>query len=355
MSFSALALPSLDGIPSRYTVQSGDAFIRPFALALLDNGVITEADLARRPSSEIVLCSKALTRNWGEITGQLTRFDWNLRIEQDQHRALDGFYWQSSRETDPDAVWALIGTQQGPFSCAQVCVGPAIEYLESLRRGLGQTVLAALYDVLDLLPLVCTTRVAIGIAEYTYWQGYDNEEDAIDEAMAVYGASSKDELLANNEFVTARQIYGRMPRWVRQPKRALSRARVERAAKPDAFAQAVVKALDELWQVLQWCGPFADLSSPDAGAELVDFSLIVRWSEDDSVGRIIGDYGHYAAEGDHIPAASVTGLRLSDRSISTWLQQMRATAMLARAAERVLDLLGSMEFEQQQTLVRVFA
>ncbi|MGQ7939106.1 PRTRC system protein F [Paraburkholderia sp. D1E] len=355
MSFDAISLPSLDGIPSRFTVQSGDAFARPFALSLLDNGVIAEADVARRPSSEIALCSKALTRNWREITASLTRFDWRLRIEQDQHRALDGSYWQSCRQTDPDVVWALLGTNQGPFSCGQVCIGPAIEHLEGLRRGLGQTVLSALYDVLDMLPLVCTTRMAISIAEYTYWHGHSDEDEAFREALFYHDVKTKEELTEVSDFVTHKQIYGRMPKWVRRPERVLSRAQVQRAAKPDAFAQAVVSAMDELWTVLRFCGPFADHSSPDAGAELVDFTLILRWSEDDSIGRIIDDYGHYAAEGDHISAASVSGLRLSDRSISDWLQKMRASALLAAAAERVLDLLGSMEFEQQRTLVRVFA
>ncbi|MDR3386900.1 MAG: PRTRC system protein F [Rudaea sp.] len=355
MSFSSIALPSLDGIPPRYVVQTGDAFARPFALSLLENGVISEADVSRRPSSEIALCAKALTRRWGEITEDLTRFDWHLHIEQDQYRVAGGNHWPSSREANPNLIWARLGTRHGPFSCGQVCVGPALEHLEGLRAGFGQTVLAALYDALDLLPLVCTTRAAISIAEFTYWQGISDESAAIKEALMYYGVASKKELLSETDFVTHSQIYGRIPKWVWRPNRTLSRAQLERAARPDAFARAVLIAMDELWQVLRWCGPFADLSSPDAGAELIDFTLILRWTEDDSIGRIIDDFGHECAQGDCIEAAAITGLRLSDNSISTWLQQMRATAMLAGAAERVLNLLGSKEFEQQRTLVRVFA
>jgi PRTRC genetic system protein F len=354
MSFSAIALPSLADVPTRYTVQSGHAFALPFALSLLRNGLIAETDIARRPTSEIALCAKALTRNWHDITARLTRFDWHLRIEQDQYGEWDGAYLGASRDANPDVVWALLGTYDGPFSCGQVCVGPAIEYLEGLRRGLGQTVLAALYDVLGMLPLVCTTRMAISIAEYTYWHGHDNEKDAFEEAMFYHDVKTKEELAETTDFVTEKQIYGRMPKWAKHAARKLSRAQVQRAAKPDAFAQAVIDAMDELWTVLLFCGPFADHSSPDAGAELVDFTLIVRWSDDDSVGRIIDDYGHYAAEGDHIPAASVTGLRLSDRSIPEWLQMMRATSLLAAAAERVLDLLGSVS-ERAKTLVQVLA
>ncbi|MGF6976385.1 PRTRC genetic system protein F [Paraburkholderia sp. JPY465] len=355
MSTSAVALPSLAHVPARYTAQSGVAFARPFALSLLDSGLITEADIARRPASEIALCAKVLTRNWREITSRLTRFDWHLRIEQDQCRGSDGIYWGYSREADPDIVWALLGTHDGPFSCGQVCVGPSVEHLENLRRGFGQTVLAALYDVLDMLPSVCTTRTAIRIAEYTYWHGCSDEEEAFREALFYHDVKTKEELAETTDFVTHAQVYGRMPKWVREPRRVLSRAQLQRAARPDAFAQSVIEAMDELWTVLTFCAPFADHSSPDAGADMIDFTLIVRWTEDDSINRIIDDYGHYAAEGDHIPAASVTGLRLSDRSITEWLQSMRSTALLAAAAERVLDLLGSMEFEQQRTLVRVFA
>lgn len=355
MSFAALALPSLDGVSPRYTVQSGDTFVRPLALSLLDNGVIGECDAVRRPTSEIALCAKALSRHWREITANLTMFDWQLRIEQDQYGSSEGSYWRSYRPRDPDVLWALIGTLGGPFSCRQICVGPAIDHLEKLRRGFGQTVLAAVYDVLHMLPRVCTTSTAIGIAEYTYWHGYSNEQDAFKEALFYHDVKTKQELAEVSDFVTHEQMYGPMPNWARQPERVLSRAQLERAAKPDAFAKSIIDAVDELWTVLSFCAPFANHSSPDAEAELVDFTLILRWTEGDSLGRILDDYGHYAAEGDYIPAASVCGLRLSDRSISDWLKKMRASALLAAAVERVLGLLGSREFEEQRTLVRVFA
>jgi|GEM_PF-4088985 len=354
MSFAALSLPSLADVPASFTVGSCDAFARPLALSLLNNGVIGESDIARRPSSEIALCARALTRNWRDITAPLTRFDWHLTIEQDQFREWDAFY-PASRAANPSIIWALIGTQHGPFSCGQVTIGPAIEHLEGLRKGFGQTVLAALYDVLDILPLVCTTSSIIGIAEYIYWHGWSSEEEAFKEALFYHDVKTKEELAEVSDFVTEKQIYGRMPKWARQPVRRLSRGQLHRAAKPDAFAQSVINAMDELWTVLTFCGPFADQSSPDAEAERMDFTLIVRWSDDDSVGRILDDYGHYSAEGDHIAKASVTGLTLADRSIADWMQRMRGTALLAAAAERVLDLLGSMEFETQRTLVRVFA
>jgi PRTRC genetic system protein F len=351
MTFDAIALPSLDGIPASYMLRDEGDFARPLALSLLNNELIGAEDIVRRPASENALCSKALTRHWREIIARLTLFDWQLSIEQDQY--ANGEYWASNRFADKDQVWALIRTENGPFSCQQVCVGPAMEWLEGLRRGFGQTVLAALYDVLYALPLVCTTRTSILIAESTYWCGYDTEKDAAQELMMMNDVHTMDDLRTTCNFVTRKEIYGSMPRWARAPRRVLSRRQIERVAHADGYARRVVDAMDELWTVLKFCGPFPDFSSKDTEAELIDFTLLVRWTEGDSAGRILDDYGHYVCDGDYVNAASVTGLHLSDRTIPDWLQQMRSVALLAAAAERVLTLLGSRAFEAQQTLIRV--
>lgn len=356
MSFDAFAIPHLDGIPARYVVPTADTFLRPLALSMLNDGLVDASDIARRPPSTMALCTKVLTRHWHAITEPLTLFDWHLRIEEDK---FSNAMWAPRREKHPaPTAWAAIKTERGPISCSQVCVGPAVEWLEGLRKGLGQTILAALYDVLRMLPLVCTTETTIAIGQYTYWQGYDNEEDAMAELVQLHDCT-REELLDSDHFITQRGLYGPMPTWAANPTRVLSRTQVNRAARGDRFATQVLEAMDELWTVLTFCGPFPDLSTNSAGAELIDFTLIVRWSDDDSTGRVLDDYGHFACEGDYIDAASVTAIALDDQTLDTsladWLQKMRAAAMLARAAERVLALLGSREFEQQRLLVRVFA
>lgn len=352
MTNQALALPSLDGIPAYYTVPVADSFLRPLALSMLNDGMITAADVARRPSSMMSLCTKALTREWQRVASRLSLFQWNLRLEEST--SSQNFRWRKD-ENDPKA-WALITTNQGPVSAAIVCVGPAVEYLEKLRAGLGQTILAALYDVLDMLPSVCTTTTIIGMGQYSYWHGWDNEEDAIKELLVLHDCT-REELLTSSEFITHKEMFGPMPDWAAKPERVLNRAQINSAARGNPFASDIVDAMDELWTALTFCGPFPDLSDSHVDADLIDFSLIVRWTENDSAGRIIDDYARYAYEGDYIEAASATPIRVTDgcghASLKEWLQKMQSAALLAGAAERVLTLLG--EHAEARTLVRMFA
>ncbi|RDU99182.1 PRTRC system protein F [Trinickia dinghuensis] len=350
MSFNPITLPSLAEIPARYVIQSRESFTRPLAKALLDNGLIEAGDIVRVPTSEGALCADVLSRYWAEITRDLSMFDWQLRIGQNQYSRS----WNGDLSTEDGKAFVFIHTTGGPVSCGTISIGGAMKYLEGLQRGFGQTILSALYDVLGMLPLVCTTRDTIGIGQHVYWQGYGNEKDAIEELTACYDCTEK-ELLDQHEFVSRKEMFGPMPQWAAHPKRRLPRRMIDRVSGYDHFANTVVQAMDELWTVLTFCGPFPELSSPDLYADLLDFTLIVRWDEHDSTGRIIDDYMHFACEGDYIEAASVSTLDLSDLSISKWLQGILATAKLARAAERVLDLLGSNEYEEQRSLVRVFA
>src|SRR5262249_50539473 len=147
-----------------------------------------------------------------------------------------------------------------------------------------------------------------------------------DEAMLWHGVETREDLFEQTDFVSHSEFYGDMPRWVAAPQRVLTARKTQLAAGKDGFARAVVDAMDDLWEVLTTAGPFADVSSPDAGADLVDFNVLVRWRDDDSVGRVIDDYCHHAGEGDYIEASSVTALSIIDDSIADWLQQMHATA-----------------------------
>jgi PRTRC genetic system protein F len=351
VSFDAFALPALDGIPARYAVGGAPSFGRALGLALLDNDLVDKADVRRRPPSDAAFCYTTLKRHWDEITRGLSIFDWNLAIEENPFGC--GRAWHDGALQYPGKVWAHIKTPDGPVSCATVCVGGAVRYLEGLQRGFGQTILSALYDVLNLLPRVWTTDTMISIGQYIYWNGCVREKDAIQEAMAFNDCATEQELMENHEFVTRRQLFGNMPQWAARPQRRLPRRMIDQVAAYDGFASMVVNAMDELWTALQFCGPFPDLRSNETYGELLDLALIVRWDDDDSTGRIVDDYLQYSGEGDYIGAGAVCGIELDDRSLSRWLDGMRSAAILAQAAERVLDLLGSREYEEQRLLVRV--
>jgi len=343
MTFAPLALPSLADLPGVYTIRSGESFSHPLALSLLHSGVITEADVRQRPKSELALAQAALSRRWEQITAGMNLFDWNLRIEQ----APEHGYPQYLEEH----LWALIQTGGGPVTCAVICIGRAMEKLESVRAGLGQTVLATLYDAFRMLPTVCTPRYVLGVAEYLYWYGESDEDEAIKQALDMGGYDTVEELLASEDFFTRDKFFSEMPEWAAQPRRTLTRRQIQLAAGRDPFVREIVDAMDAVWNIVRFYGPFADVRSEDVGADLIDFGLLVRWSEDDMVGRVLDDFLHHAQEGDYVIASSVTPLKIVGADMADWLKRMESTGMLAKAVERVLSLLA--DFQEPRTLVRV--
>ncbi|WP_144154510.1 PRTRC system protein F [Paraburkholderia sp. BCC1885] len=348
MSFAPLAVPSLDDVPGSYTINSGESFSYPLAVSLLESGVIGAEDLTRRPRSELALATTALSRHWNRITEGMQLFDWNLRLEQ----GLGGFFAEMPKFTDQ--VYALIQTDRGPVSCQHVCIGGAIAALEGVGEGLGQTVLAALYDACSMLPTVCTPERTFWLASYTYWCGEIDEDLAIEEAMALHDCKSREELIDTFDFFTPTKFFAEMPRWAATPKRVLSRAQVRRAAGRDEFASEVVDAMDTVWGIACHYGPFAEVGTAGAGLDAIDFALIIRWKEDDVTDRVVDDFLQYVSDGDCLIASSATPLKIEGGDIAKWLKEMGATALLAKAVERLLSILGREEF-QTRTLVRVFA
>lgn len=347
MTFAALALPTLETVPAAYAIRSGESFVRPLALSMLDSGVIVEADVLRRPKSEAALVAEALTRRWAHITENMHIFDWNLRIEQ----APEGYV--HDRNKSPDHFWAIIQTSGGPITCKEVCIGGAMQALEAVRKGLGQTVLAALSDALRMLPTVCTPGYTLGLAEYMYWYGESNEAYAIEEAMALHDCKTREDLLTTTDFFTRSQFFEGMPEWAALPRRVLTRNQIARAANSDPLAREVVDAMTTIWGIACHYGPFADLRSEDIGADLVDFGLVLRWAEDDVTGRVIDDFGHSATEGDYVEGSSVTPLKIVGNDLADWLKHMEATALLAKSVESLLTIFMRDEFAAPKKLIRV--
>ncbi|MGX7004156.1 PRTRC system protein F [Caballeronia sp. KNU42] len=349
MTFSALSLPSLAGIPGTFTVPTESSFARPFLISLIDSGTVTEADIERHSKSERSIAKAALSRKWNDLTEGMTVFDWRLRIEQQAQSPHYG------RPQDLEVLWAVIHTTEGPVSCAELCIAGPMTKLERVREGLGQTVLATLYDAFRMLPNICTPLWAVGFAEYLYWYGHDNEKDALEEAAEMAGCSSVDEYLKDNEFFTRDQFFNGMPEWAAFPKRVLTRRQVQLCAKRDAYAMAVFEAMESLWNIVRFYGPFADVQSADAGADLVDFTLFVRWDHNDAMARVLDDYLQHAGEGEAVVAASVTPINVVGGDLAEWLNRMTSTALLAKAVERVIGLFNKDEVQPAKALLDVFA
>ncbi|VWB76798.1 hypothetical protein BLA6993_03631 [Burkholderia lata] len=347
MSFAPLAIPSLDDVPASYTIGVGRTFARELTLSLLDTHVITAADLEKRPGSELELASRALSRRWTQLTDGMRYFDWQLHVDPQP----EGSFYGSP--VMADTLWASIRTTDGPVSCRHVYIRDGIQALEQVRVGLGQTVLATLYDAFRMLPVSITPSYALGIAEYLYWYGEYDESAALEEMMAAYDVTSVDELRSVTDVFTRSQFFAAMPEWVSLPKRVLTRRQVQIAAKRDDYAREIVDAMDSLWNIVRFYGPFADLRSEDIGADPIDFALLVRWSDDDEITRVVDDYLHQMADGDYVTAGAVTPLKIVGDDFADWLKAMEASALLAKAVERVLALFEARERQLSRIMVRV--
>ncbi|CAN7608095.1 PRTRC system protein F [Caballeronia sp. LjRoot34] len=345
MTFAPLALPSLADVPAVYTIRSAESFSHPLALSLLDSGVIAESDVRQRPKSAIALIQTALSRRWEQITEGMNLFDWHLRIEQAPEHGFP-----QHRE---EHLWALIQTANGPVSCREILIGRGMEKLEAIRAGLGQTVLATLQDAFGMLPSVCTPSFTLSLAEYLYWYGETDEQEAMTQAAELHGYDSVEEMLESNDFFTRAQFFDGMPEWAAAPRRVLTRRQIVLAAGRDPFAREVVDAMNTVWNIARFYGPFADVRSEDVGADLIDFGLIVRWSGDDIVGRVVDDYLHQASEGEYVIASSVTPLKIVGADIADWLKRMESTALLAKAVEHVLSIFDRDEFQSPPARVQV--
>ena len=348
MTFDALAIPSIDGVPTQFRIDGGGVFMRRLARTLLDTGVVEHVDVANplrpEPATPTEVVQYALERHWDEITRRLRIFDWNLRITP----RVSGNY-SGPRDISRDLLYAEIETTGGPISCHTVTLSSGTERLERVRAGLGQTVLAALYDALNMLPLVVSPRMALELAEFQYWGGEIDEEIILKEAAEMHGVASTEELLRDTDFFTPSQFFESIPRWVARPKRVLTHRQCARAARCDAFARDVVDAMDAVYTSLLHDAPFPRMITDD-NFERVDFALIVHWAADDVAMRVVDDYGNDAIQGDYAEASAVAELSMQGDSIARWLDRMRATARLAATVERVLALFAA---QQPDNRVRI--
>ncbi|MGF6643148.1 PRTRC system protein F [Paraburkholderia sp. GAS82] len=347
MSFDVLSVPALNDIPASYTIGVGRTFARDLTLSLLDGNVITEADLVKRPKNELELATRALTRRWDHITEGMRYFDWRLRIEA----TPEGCY--PSMAAESDTVWAAIQTEHGPVSCPQMFIGYALEALEQVREGLGQTVLATLYDAFRMLPQAATPACIFGLASYCYWYGEADETEALAEMMSMHDVKTLEDLLTVTDVFTRKTFFEGMPEWAVFPRRKLTRNQVRRAAARNDYAREVVEAMDALWNVVTFYGPFADVRCDDVGADLIDYSLLLRWHPDDQLGRVMDDFLHSTSDGEYVIASCVTPLKVTGSDFSRWLKEMEATALLAKCVERVLTLFEERDRRLARIMVRV--
>lgn len=355
----ALAIPAIAaGVPARYvtgTSHDNDSnFAHELALALMRGKLLTDDDAANADShrDETELARHAITREWLDRTDGLTIFEWNLRVSEERYSPTP--YVSGSTQ----CAWFSIHSNQGAGSAPCRYLRAGINHLESVMAGLGQTVLAVLYEACHhYLPSVCTPRETLYIAEYQYWQCHEDENAALEELMLCHGTdpetTTAEKFFTDYSVPRRAEFFRGAPEWIAKPEQVLSTADVGYASLIDDTAAAVADACDEIHRIIVNGGEFARVDCRDAGRGPVDYSLYLLWDQQDGTDRILDDFLEHEMQADPLDVSCAVQLSLTGSEIGNWFARMSNTAQLARAVETLLDLLALRIPETATVQVRV--
>ncbi|KVL10780.1 hypothetical protein WJ45_02670 [Burkholderia ubonensis] len=351
MITSPMTLPRLDHVPGAIFTGSGGDFAHALALALMRGRTITSADAARvdTGTTDHELVSDTITRVWQSVVDGHRYFDWHLKVTE--KAAKHGF---------PRGVRFKICNLDGIGSSPRYVLKPGIMRLEQIADGLGETVLAVLYEACHYyLPTVCTPAMSLDIAEYVYWSGYPDEISVLSELRDMYeephSAIGDEAFLKKHDIPRRAEFFRNCPDWIFHPEQRLSLENIRHIEKRDVFAACVIQACDEIHQIITTGGPFPRVDCTDDYGAPLDFAMILRWTSDDSTNRILDDHFANEIQGDVVEGSCSRLFKLEGNGIATWLRNMTNTGRLARAVEGLLNLISSPEGQDEPQQIRVRA
>ncbi|WP_186058894.1 PRTRC system protein F [Burkholderia gladioli] len=349
MIVTPMTLPRLDNVPG--ALFSGDTgeFAHALALALMRGRTITAEDAARvdAGTTDHDIAEETISRVWRSVVEGHRYFDWHLSITE--HRP----HTQAQRRAR-----FLIGTNDGPGSAPHLSLEPGIMRLEGIADGLGQTVLAVLFEACHYyLPTICTPHMSLDIAEFMYWNGYENESAMMADMRELYegsdGTVDDESLIRKHDIPRRAEFFQDCPDWIFRPKQCLSIDNIRHIEKWNVFAACVIEACDEIHTIITDGGPFARTDCSDDYGAPIDYALVLRWTTDDSTDRILDDHFEQESQGDAVDGSCSRIFDLTGNSISTWLRNMKNTGRLARAVEALLKFIATPQHDGEAQQVRI--
>ncbi|WLE60262.1 PRTRC system protein F [Burkholderia plantarii] len=342
MNTTPMMLPRLDNVPAAVFAGGDGDFSHALALALLRGKIITAGDAADidAGTTDYELASCVVTRLWQTVVAGHRYFDWNLSIEE----AVT-----YPNETRPRRARFRIHTQNGVGGASQLALRTGVMRLEAFAAGLGETVLAVLYEACHhYLPTIVTPSMSLDIAQYVYWNGHRDEIAALPEMRDWYdhhdGSIENDDaeafFLAHN-ISRRSEFFQSCPDWIFEPQQRLTEANIRHIERFDVFAACVIQACDEIHRIITQSGPFPRVDCYDACGAPLDYALILRWAGDDSTDRILDDHFEHEMQGDAVEGSCERALNLDGGQIAKWLRGMQKTGDIARAVEQLLNLIAT--------------
>jgi PRTRC genetic system protein F len=252
--------------------------------------------------------------------------------------------WQVSVRDDIGGLALLLNDQER--ICTIVTVGKQVFRLENWQEGAGESVLATLYHGLRITVGEASPPWALSIVEH-WWEGRDLGE--------LNPETNEPYEMNPSEFRRQFPRIALKPRWRARSMRE-AKTRAEEVGSEDWRAQAVLAAWELRRVVEQWRRAVkrGTCRGDDTRYYEADYvpPVLLRWEEEDEVGRIYDDIGEMAMQVGISPCAWLAQFPSGDVE---GVQQAARSLRYCLAVVTLCDTLLSLLDEPVQERVMVMA
>lgn len=308
----ALRLPALAStIPCQIQPSSANASTALLARRLYEARIIPHDTPARAAHEPLQTATKHLVR-WIEhqVAGMQCL---TLHVRWVMGKANDEF---TGRPAGHGRVTALWSSECEPFT-----VGPALDALEALLPGLGQTVLTAIDLTGPLLVPAFTAWDAMGVAQEYFWQGEQNEEVALDEMC---GHDEAEREAMRDGMVTRKMVDEAFPSWsTTWPKRRKKVSLRVLATVAESARSVKARRVADLVLALRRLR-LKDECRPQGEDWFIGYGPVLTWRDDDLTTRIFDDFCNDACQSETVDWCGEHRFDLLDASsVKTWMALMK--------------------------------
>ncbi len=219
----------------------------------------------------------------------------------------------------------------------EVMVGAICTELEKHRPGLGRYALSILDKALCGFGMPMTPFGALAMAQYTYWWGEEDEQMVIDD-MAEQGEE--------NAFDVPRRddLFDGIPRWAydfscqEQPQLSSVDAHQQCQAIDNEKLKAFLASIAQLDLLLTSArGALPD--QPEDEPDSCEFPVLLRWSENDYLMRILDDYWQHQQQGELYYCMGHIRFDHTSKDVKTAISRLDKTLDVYAALDRSLYLI----------------
>jgi PRTRC genetic system protein F len=308
----ALNLPLLaSGIPCRLQPSATNRSTALLARRFYEAGVIP-ADVPARAAYEPLATAKKHLEQWvaKQIEGMQCL---NLHLRLLMGKAHEEF---SGEPAGAGMVTALWSSECEPFT-----VGAALEALEAMQTGLGQTVLTAIDHIGVLLIPAFTAWDAMGVAQEHYWYGEQNEEVALEEMC---GDDETEREAMRDGMVTRKMIDEAFPAWATTwPKSRKTVSQRVLATVAESARSRKVRRVASLVLALKQLR-LKDECRPKGDGWFIGFGPVLVWRNGDVLARIFDDFCNDACQAEYVDWCGEHRFDLEDESsVEAWMKLMK--------------------------------